>query len=189
MALAKQQGACPLAANVKAKVEEAQKQIDFAKNNYTVELDTTKGPIWLGFLPDVAPGHVKNFVALAQIGFYDNLKFHRVISGFMIQGGCPLGTGTGDGGYKINAEFNATPHVPGVLSMARSTEPNSAGTQFFICLGKHTHLDRNYTAFGKVADDESLKTVQAIGAMKTGANDRPVENVTIKKATVKATPK
>ena len=185
----KPQGACSLAANVKAKVEEAQKQIDFAKNSYTVELDTTKGPIRLAFQPDLAPGHVKNFVALAQVGFYDNLNFHRVISGFMIQGGCPLGTGTGDGGYKIKAEFNATPHVPGVLSMARAQDPNSAGTQFFICLGKHTHLDRQYTAFGKVADEESLKTVQAIGTVRIGANDRPIEAVSIKKATVQATPK
>ena len=175
-------------ANVKAKVEEAQKHIDLAKNSYAVELDTTKGPIRLALLPEVAPGHVKNFVALAQIGFYDNLTFHRVISGFMIQGGCPEGTGTGDGGYKIKAEFNATPHVPGVLSMARANDPNSAGTQFFICLGKHTHLDRQYTAFGKVADEESLKTVQAIGAVKTAGSDRPVEKVSIKKATVKATP-
>jgi peptidyl-prolyl cis-trans isomerase B (cyclophilin B) len=177
-----------LPTNVKAKVDEAQKQLDFAKNTYTVELDTTKGPIRLTFLPDVAPGHVKNFIALAKIGFYDNLIFHRVISGFMIQGGCPLGTGTGDGGYKIPAEFNNTPHVAGVLSMARSNDPNSAGTQFFICLGKHTHLDRTYTAFGKTADEESFKTVQAIGAVKT-ANEKPVEKVTIKKATVKETPK
>jgi len=182
------QGACPLAANVKAQVEEAQKQLDFTKNNYTVELDTTKGPIRLVFLPEVAPGHVKNFIALAQIGFYDNVTFHRVIAGFMIQGGCPLGTGTGDGGYKIKAEFNATPHVAGVLSMARANDPNSAGTQFFICLDKHSHLDRQYTAFGKVADEESMNTVRAIGAAKT-SNERPVDKVSIKKATVKATPK
>jgi peptidyl-prolyl cis-trans isomerase B (cyclophilin B) len=140
------------------------------------------------FLPEVAPGHVKNFIALAQIGFYDNVTFHRVIAGFMIQGGCPLGTGTGDGGYKIKAEFNATPHVAGVLSMARANDPNSAGTQFFICLDKHSHLDRQYTAFGKVADEESMKTVRAIGTVKT-ASERPVDKVTIKKATVKATPK
>jgi len=175
--------------DVKGKVADAQKTIDFSKHNYQVELDTTKGPIRLNFLPEVAPGHVKNFVALAQIGFYDNLTFHRVISGFMIQGGCPQGTGTGDGGYKIPAEFNSTPHVAGVLSMARANDPNSAGTQFFICLGAHTHLDRNYTAFGKTADEESLKTVQAIGAVKVGASDKPVEKVTIKKATVKTTPK
>src|SRR5436190_8810696 len=140
-------GACPLSTDIKAKVEEAQKNIDLSKKQYTVEFDTSKGPIRLQFFPDVAPGHVKNFIALAQIGFYDNVIFHRVIPGFMIQGGCPLGTGTGDGGYKIKAEFNATPHIPGVLSMARSTDPNSAGTQFFICLEKHGHLDRSYTAF------------------------------------------
>jgi peptidyl-prolyl cis-trans isomerase B (cyclophilin B) len=179
---------CDLDANVKAKVEEAQNNVDFAAKNYTVELDTSKGPIRLSFLPDVAPGHVKNFIALAKIGFYDNLTFHRVISGFMIQGGCPLGTGTGNGGYNIKAEFNSTPHVAGVLSMARSTSPDSASTQFFICLEKHGHLDRNYTAFGKTADEESLKTVRAIGAVKT-AGERPVEKVMIKKATVKETAK
>jgi peptidyl-prolyl cis-trans isomerase B (cyclophilin B) len=177
-----------LATNVKPQVEEAQKNIDFKSKNYTVELDTSKGPIRLTFLPDVAPGHAKNFISLAKIGFYDNLTFHRVIAGFMIQGGCPLGTGTGDGGYKIKAEFNSTPHVAGVLSMARSNSPDSAGTQFFICLETVSHLDRNYTAFGKTADDESLKTVKAIGAVKT-KDDRPVEKVVIKKATVKETPK
>ena len=176
-------------ANVQAKVAEAQQQLDFAKNKYTVELDTTKGPIRLEFLPDLAPGHVKNFLGLAQIGFYDNVIFHRVIAGFMIQGGCPQGTGTGGPGYQIKAEFNATPHVPGVLSMARTNDPNSAGSQFFICLEKYPSLDRQYTVFGKVVDDESLKTVRAIGAVKTGGSDRPVENVTIKKATVKASPK
>jgi cyclophilin family peptidyl-prolyl cis-trans isomerase len=176
-------------ANVKAKVEEAQKNIDFDAKKYTVELDTSKGPIRLSFLPEVAPGHVKNFIALAKIGFYDNLIFHRVIAGFMIQGGCPQGTGTGNGGYNIKAEFNSTSHVPGVLSMARSTSPDSASTQFFICLETHGHLDRNYTAFGKTADEESLKTVKAIGAVKTGGGDRPIEKVVIKKATVKETVK
>src|SRR5436190_24231713 len=120
--------------DVTAKVQEAQKSVDLAKNTYQVELDTSKGPIRLSFLPDVAPGHVKNFVALAKIGFYDNLTFHRIIDGFMIQAGCPLGTGTGSGGYNVDAEFNATPHKAGVLSMARSSDPNSAGTQFFICI-------------------------------------------------------
>ncbi len=120
--------------NCKAEVETAQKEIDFAKKSYTVELTTNKGPIRLEFFPELAPGHVKNFLALAKIGFYDGLIFHRVIKGFMIQGGCPEGSGTGDGGYKIKAEFNDTPHKPGVLSMARSQSPDSAGTQFFICL-------------------------------------------------------
>jgi peptidyl-prolyl cis-trans isomerase B (cyclophilin B) len=174
-----------LASNVKAQVDEAQKSIDFGTKNYTVELDTTKGPIRLAFLPGVAPGHAKNFIALAKIGFYDNLIFHRVIKGFMIQGGCPLGTGTGNGGYNLKAEFNSTPHVPGVLSMARGNSPDSASTQFFICLDAHSHLDRNYTAFGKVADDESLKTVRTIGTVKTDRGDRPEEKVVIKKATVK----
>ncbi len=185
----KRKGACPLAKNVKAEVDKAQKDLDLAGKIYTVELTTTKGPIRVQFFPDKAPGHVKNFLALAKIGFYDGLIFHRVIKGFMIQGGCPEGTGTGDGGYKIKAEFNDTPHKPGVLSMARSTNPDSAGTQFFICLEHHNHLDRQYTAFGKVVDDDdSMKTVKAIGAVPT-ANDRPRENVTIQKAVVRETPK
>ena len=178
-----------MAVNVKAQVEEAQKSLDLANKTYTAELDTTKGPIRLTFLPDVAPGHVKNFLALAKIGFYNGLTFHRVIKGFMIQGGCPQGTGTGDAGYKIKAEFNDTPHEAGVLSMARSQDPHSAGSQFFICLGRHTHLDRQYTAFGKTADAESLATVKAIGDVRTGPNDRPVEPVTIQKVQVNEAPK
>ena len=166
-------------------MEETRKKLDLAKKTYTAELDTSKGPIRLKFFADVAKGHVENFLALAQIGFYDNLIFHRVIDGFMIQGGCPLGTGTGDGGYKIPQEFNKTPHVAGVLSMARSDDPNSAGTQFFICLGTHKHLDNKYTAFGQVADEESMATVKAIGSVRTAPGDRPVEKVVIKKVTVK----
>ncbi|MFO0866718.1 MAG: peptidylprolyl isomerase [Gemmataceae bacterium] len=173
----------------KSKVDDATKDMDFSKFDYQVELDTTKGPIRLNFLPDVAPGHVKNFIGLAKIGFYDNVSFHRVIKGFMIQGGCPQGTGTGDAGYKVRAEFNKTPHVAGVLSMARSNDPNSAGSQFFICLGTHAYLDNQYTAFGKTADEESMNTVRAIGDSKTDRSDKPVEKVTIKGATVKETPK
>lgn len=168
----------------KSKVDEAAKTFDFATKEYTAELKTTKGPIRLKFFPDVAPGHVKNFLGLAKAGFYNGLTFHRVISGFMIQGGCPLGTGTGDPGYKVKAEFNKTPHEPGVLSMARATDPNSAGSQFFICLGRHPHLDNNYTAFGKTADEESLNTVRAIGNVPTGGGDRPREPVKIESVTV-----
>jgi peptidyl-prolyl cis-trans isomerase B (cyclophilin B) len=146
-------------------------------------LETSKGPIRLNFLPDVAPEHVKNFLALAQTGFYDGGTFHRIIKGFMIQGGCPQGTGSGGPGYQINAEFNSTRHEEGVLSMARTNDPNSAGSQFFICLGRHSHLDRQYTAFGRVADAESLATVRAIGDVKT-SGERPVEKVVIKKVTV-----
>ena len=174
--------------NCKAEVEKAQKDIDFAKKTYTVELTTNHGAIRLSFLPDLAPGHVKNFLSLVKIGFYDGLIFHRVIKGFMIQGGCPLGTGTGDAGYKINAEFNATKHLPGVLSTARSNEPNSAGTQFFICHGDATFLDGKYTAFGKVADKESLDVVNKIAVVKT-SNEKPIEKVVIEKAIVKETAK
>jgi peptidyl-prolyl cis-trans isomerase B (cyclophilin B) len=174
---------------VKSQVDETLKTIDLDNNVYSAELTTTMGPIRLKFLPEVAPGHVKNFLALAKIGFYNGVTFHRVIQGFMIQGGCPLGTGTGDGGYKIKAEFNATPHETGVLSMARTNDPNSAGSQFFICLGRQPHLDQSYTAFGRAADEESLNTVRAIGNCRTGPNDRPVEKVVIQQVTVTERPR
>jgi len=178
-----------VATNVKEKVAAAQAKIDLAKNKYAVELQTSKGPIRLTLLPEVAPGHVKNFVALAQIGFYNGVSFHRVIKGFMIQGGCPQGTGTGGPGYQIKAEFNKTPHDAGVLSMARTNDPNSGGSQFFICLGRTPHLDGQYTAFGKTADEESLATVRAIGTVATDANDKPREAVVIKTVTVTETAK
>ncbi len=175
--------------NVRTQVEEAQKKLDLAGKTYSAELDTSLGPIRLTFLPEVAPGHVKNFLALAQIGFYNGVVFHRIIKGFMIQGGCPHGTGSGGPGYQIKAEFNATPHEAGVLSMARTTEPNSAGSQFFLCLERTPHLDRQYTAFGRTADDESLATVRAIGNVRTDRGDRPVEKVTINKVTISEKPR
>jgi cyclophilin family peptidyl-prolyl cis-trans isomerase len=107
----------------------------------------------------------------------------------MIQGGCPEGTGTGGPGYRIAAEFNDTPHEPGVLSMARTNDPNSAGSQFFICLERVPHLDKQYTAFGRTADAESLAVVKTIGDVRTGAGDRPVQPVVIKKATVTKSPR
>jgi peptidyl-prolyl cis-trans isomerase B (cyclophilin B) len=180
---------CPLAANFKPQVDEAQKKLDLKNKDYTAELDTSMGKIRLRFLPEVAPGHVANFLALAQLGFYNGGSFHRVISGFMIQGGCPQGTGTGGPGYTIKAEFNATPHEPGVLSMARTGDPNSAGSQFFICLERQTHLDRQYTAFGKVADEDSMATVRSIGSTRTAGGDRPVTKVTINKVTITEKPK
>jgi peptidyl-prolyl cis-trans isomerase B (cyclophilin B) len=167
-----------VAANVKKQVDEAQKGFDLTGKSYQANLTTSKGPIRLVFFPDVAPCHVKNFLALAKTGFYNGVTFHRVIKGFMIQGGCPEGTGTGGPGYQIAAEFNATPHEAGVLSMARTNDPNSAGSQFFICLDRHSHLDRNYTAFGKVADEESMATVRAIGNVAT-RSDKPVDKVVI----------
>jgi cyclophilin family peptidyl-prolyl cis-trans isomerase len=175
--------------NRKAEVEAAQKELDFSKNKYQIELDTSLGKITLDMLTDVAPGHCKNMLGLAKIGYYDELIFHRVIQGFMIQGGDPTGTGSGGPGYTIPAEFNATPHEPGVLSMARTSDPNSAGSQFFICLEKVPHLDRQYTAFGKTADAGSLEVVRKIGVVPTGAQDRPKQPVTIKTAKVIETPK
>src|SRR5688572_2175604 len=176
-------------ANRKAEVDAASKTFDFAKKNYQIELDTSMGTILLDMLPDVAPGHVKNMLGLAKIGYYNGVVFHRVIKGFMIQGGCPQGTGTGGPGYQIKAEFNATPHEPGVLSMARTGDPNSAGSQFFLCLERVAHLDRQYTAFGKTADADSLAVVKAIGNVPTGGQDRPKTPVTIKTARVIETAK
>jgi len=172
-----------------AELQAAAKAVDVAGFDYELTLDTTLGQIRLALDPAVAPGHVKNIVALAQSGYYDGGCFHRIIKGFMIQGGCPEGTGTGGPGYKIPAEFNKTTHEPGVLSMARTSDPNSAGSQFFICLERVPHLDNQYTAFGKTADAASLDVVKAIGSVRTGGGDRPVEAVVIKKATITKTPK
>jgi peptidyl-prolyl cis-trans isomerase B (cyclophilin B) len=178
-----------MAKNRKAEVEAAQKGLDFNTKKYQLELDTSLGKITLDMLPDVAPGHCRNMLALAKIGYYDGLGFHRIIKGFMIQGGCPEGTGTGGPGYTIPAEFNSTKHVAGVLSMARTSDPNSAGSQFFICLEAASHLDRQYTAFGRTADDASLAVVKSIGNVKTGANDKPATPVSIKTAKVIETAK
>ena len=104
----------------------------------------------IAFYPEDAPKTVENFVTLAKKGFYDGLKFHRVVPSFVVQGGCPKGDGTGGPGYTIPAEFNARPHVRGTVAMARSQHPDSAGSQFYICYGPTPHLDRNYTVFGQV---------------------------------------
>ena len=173
-----------MAANRKAEVEAAQATLDFKKKKYQLQLDTSMGAITLDMLPEVAPGHVKNLLGLAKIGYYDGGVFHRIIKGFMIQGGCPEGRGTGGPGYTIKAEFNNTPHEAGVLSMARTSDPDSGGSQFFICLGKHTHLDRQYTAFGRTADAESLAVVRKIGEVPTDGGDRPLQPVKIKTAKV-----
>lgn len=177
-----------MAANKRAEVDAATADLDFEKVRYQVKLETTEGTILLDLLPAVAPEHCRNLIGLTKIGFYDGVIFHRVIAGFMIQGGCPLGTGSGGPGYRIDEEFNETPHVAGTLSMARTNDPNSAGSQFFICLGKQAFLDRQYTAFGQTADDASYKVVEKIGASKTDRNDRPVKEVKITKATVLESP-
>ena len=170
--------------NYEPEVIEALNEVDFETNNYQIELDTNHGRILLDLMTDVAPRHCHNLIGLAKIGFYDGLTFHRIIEGFMIQGGCPDGTGLGGPGYNIHAEFNDTPHLEGVLSMARSTDPNSAGSQFFICLGPHGYLNNQYTAFGKTADDESLAVVRKIGRLPTNGADRPSTPATIKSAKV-----
>lgn len=154
-------------------------------DNVTAEIETTAGNIVLEFLPDKAPAHVKNFVDLAEKGFYDGTVFHRVIPGFMIQGGCPEGTGTGGPGYQIDAEFNDTPHVRGVLSMARSQSPNSAGSQFFICDGDAAFLDNQYTAFGRMkSGDDALDAIVGAKTVPGGEGSRPVDPVKITKVTV-----
>lgn len=126
----------------------------YAKARATIE--TRLGKIVLSFMPDKAPMHVKNFITLAESGYYDGSPFHRVIPGFMIQGGDPTGTGTGGPGYTIKAEFNDVKHVPGILSMARTRDPNSAGSQFFIMVAVSTQLDGQYTAFGKVVEGQDV---------------------------------
>lgn len=178
-----------MSANRRAEVDQALKDVDFSKNTYQIEFETSMGTILLDLWPDVAPGHCKNIIGLTKIGYYDGILFHRVIDGFVIQAGCPQGTGTGGPGYRINQEFNARPHVAGVLSMARTSDPNSAGSQFFLCLGPVSSLDNQYTAFGKTADQASLDVVLKIGKVETGAQDRPRKDVKIVKGTVKVTPK
>jgi peptidyl-prolyl cis-trans isomerase B (cyclophilin B) len=143
-------------------------------------ISTDLGDITVELWNDVAPGHVENFLKLADKGFYNDLSFHRIIPGFVIQGGCPKGDGTGDPGWKVDAEFNDRQHVPGTLSMARSTDPNSAGSQFFICLtrDKCQHLDGSYTGFGQVV--EGLDIVEKLGAVETDGRDCPVKDLKMK---------
>ena len=138
--------------------------------------------------PEVAPNTVNNFISLVKQGFYDGIIFHRVIPGFMIQGGDPQGTGTGGPGYSIRGEFtsnrflNELKHTRGVLSMARTMDPNSAGSQFFIMHEDAPHLDGQYAAFGKVI--EGMEAVDKIAATRTNYNDKPRINQTMKKVTV-----
>ena len=133
-----------------------------------IKLTTSEGELTLELWNDVAPGHAENFTKLVSEGFYDGLSFHRIIPVFMIQGGCPKGDGTGGPGWHIKAEFNDREHQPGVLSMARSQDPDSAGSQFFICLTRENcrHLDGQYTAFGKVT--EGMDVVETIGKSAGG---------------------
>jgi peptidyl-prolyl cis-trans isomerase B (cyclophilin B) len=143
-------------------------------------IETNLGEIDITFLPDKAPGHVKNFETLAKKGFYDGTKFHRVIPGFMIQGGDPNSKdkdrgndGQGGPGYTIKAEFNDTPHTRGVVSMARTSDPNSAGSQFFIVVKDSNFLDHQYTVFGKVT--KGMDVVDKIVNLPRDSNDNPLD--------------
>jgi cyclophilin family peptidyl-prolyl cis-trans isomerase len=158
--------------------------------NKIVELHTTAGQINLRFFPDIAPNHVRNFVDLAAKGFYNGVKFHRVIPGFVIQGGDPNTVsgspntwGTGGSGQNVKAEFNSRPHKRGILSMARSGHPDSASSQFFICVADVPSLDNQYTVFGEVT--QGMDVVDKIVNAPRGAQDRPNDPTTITKAVVR----
>ena len=148
-------------------------------------IETKFGNIELRFFPDVAPNHVNNFIELAKKGFYDGTTFHRVIPGFMIQGGDPNSKnpdksthGMGGPGHTVKAEFNAKPHKRGTLSMARSASPDSAGSQFFICVADAPFLDRQYTVFGEVAT--GIEVADKIVSQPRDSKDNPNERIEIK---------
>ena len=153
----------------------------------TIEMESGK-KITAELFPEIAPNTVNNFISLVKKGFYDGLTFHRVIYGFMLQGGCPEGTGMGNPGYSIKGEFlhngfkNELKHTEGVLSMARSMMPNSAGSQFFIMHKAAPHLDGEYAAFGKVTD--GMDVVNEIAEVDTDFRDKPLDPQVIKKMTV-----
>lgn len=158
-------------------------------SNPQVEIKMKSGNLMtVELYPDVAPNTVNNFLFLANNGFYNNLTFHRVIKGFMIQGGDPQGTGTGGPGYSIKGEFkqngitNDLKHDRGVISMARSMHPDSAGSQFFIMHAKAPHLDGAYAAFGKLID--GFEELDRIAGVKTNFSDKPLEDEVIEKMTV-----
>jgi peptidyl-prolyl cis-trans isomerase B (cyclophilin B) len=154
-------------------------------------IKTSYGEMTATFWPDVAPKTVENFKKLAREGFYDGTAFHRIIKGFMIQGGCPNTkegkkgiAGTGGPGYTVKAEFNAKPHVKGVLSMARSSHPDSAGSQFFIVHGEARFLDKQYTAFGELTS--GVDVLERIAGVPTSGPERstPVERVALESVTI-----
>jgi len=176
-----------IAAPVRSEEKKEEKK-DTAAMNESKEvavIKTSEGEMVAEFWSDVAPKTVENFKKLAKAGFYDGTAFHRIIKGFMIQGGDPLTKdenqkarwGTGDPGYKIDAEFNKKSHERGVLSMARSQDPNSAGSQFFICHGAPKFLDGQYTAFGKLIKGDDV--LEKIATTKTQPGDRPEKRMNV----------
>jgi peptidyl-prolyl cis-trans isomerase B (cyclophilin B) len=167
------------------KKEETKDTAAMSEPKEVAVIKTSEGEMVAEFWPDVAPKTVENFKKLAKSGFYDGTAFHRVIKGFMIQGGDPLTKdeskkarwGTGDPGYKIDAEFNKKSHERGVLSMARSQDPNSAGSQFFICHGAPKFLDGQYTAFGKLIKGDDV--LEKIATTKTLPGDKPEKRMNV----------
>jgi peptidyl-prolyl cis-trans isomerase B (cyclophilin B) len=157
-------------------------------------IKTSAGEMVVEFWPDVAPKTVENFKKLAKSGFYDGTAFHRIIKGFMIQGGCPntkAGAkgvpGTGDPGYKVKAEFNDRPHVKGVISAARSSHPDSAGCQFFIVHGDARFLDKQYTAFGAlVAGEDVLEKIANVPTKSGGGGEKstPIDRIEVQSVTI-----
>jgi peptidyl-prolyl cis-trans isomerase B (cyclophilin B) len=171
------------------KKDEPKKETNTVNTNEVAVMKTSMGEMVIEFWPDVAPKTVENFKKLAKDGFYDGTCFHRIIKGFMVQGGDPLtkdpnkeaAWGTGDPGYKIKAEFNTRSHQKGVLSMARSSDPDSAGCQFFICHGDASFLDRQYTAFGKLLKgDDVLDKIAAVPCVPRGREvSKPSQRVNV----------
>ncbi|HEY1429350.1 MAG TPA: peptidylprolyl isomerase [Candidatus Tumulicola sp.] len=144
------------------------KTLDDEARNSRVRIATDKGDLVLELYPDDAPIHVAAFMKLVKNGFYNGLKFHRVEPGFVVQGGDPDGTGSGGPGYRLKAEFNDRPHERGTLAMARTSDPDSAGSQFYICLADARFLDKQYTVFGKLTDGlEALDAIRRGDAMQT----------------------
>ena len=159
------------------------------QKNPVVTFEMENGDVFQAELyPEIAPNTVNNFISLVKKGFYDGVIFHRVIAGFMIQGGDPQGTGIGGPGYSVKGEFtqngfdNPLKHTPGVLSMARTMMPNSAGSQFFVMHKNSPHLDGAYAAFGQVT--EGMDVINKIAAVRTDYTDKPVEPQVMKKVTV-----
>jgi peptidyl-prolyl cis-trans isomerase B (cyclophilin B) len=173
-----------------AAAEEQKPTMTASNNNEVAVIKTSEGEMVAEFWPDVAPNTVENFKKLARQGFYDGTAFHRIVKGFMIQGGDPntkdlakeSSYGSGGPGYSIKAEFNEKLHEKGVLSMARSSDPNSAGSQFFLMLGRSPHLDRQYTAFGKLIKGEDVLDKignTEVAMSSSGERSKPTKRVTL----------
>lgn len=178
---------------------EPQKEGGAVSTNEVAIIKTSAGEMTVEFWPDVAPKTVENFKTLAKKGFYDGTAFHRIVKGFMIQGGDPLSKdpkmedrwGTGDPGYKIKAEFNDKKHEKGVISMARSQSPDSAGSQFFICLDAASFLDHKYTAFGKVTKGlDVLENIgnTPVGPSPGGENSKPQKRIEVQSVKIVPAP-